>query len=98
MPGQKPEASLLRLYSTAENFTLQYLQHKRRDVEPKGLKWAKDNGYKQVHVAMLAQCEQPPAAKLPAFRAALIALETAFYVLRILLATLEATLLRRGAI
>lgn len=30
---------------------------------------------------MLAQCEQPPAAKLPAFRAALITLETAFYIL-----------------
>lgn len=54
MPGQKPKANILRLYSTADSFTLQYLQHKRRDVEPKGLKWAKDNGYKQVHVAMLA--------------------------------------------
>lgn len=69
MPEQKPKANLSRLYSTADSFTLQYLQHKRRDVEPKGLKWAKDNGYQQVHIAMLAQCEQPPAAKLPAFRA-----------------------------
>lgn len=86
MPGQKPEAKLLRLYSIADSFTLQYLQHKRRDVEPKGLKWAKDNGYKQVHIAMLAQCEQPPAAKLPACRAAMIALETAFYILCLLLA------------
>lgn len=47
---------------------------------------------------MLAQYEQPPAAKLSAFRAAMIALETAFYILRLLFATLEATLLRRGAI
>lgn len=57
------------------------LQHRGRHVEPRWVRLAKDQGYKQVHAALLAQCEQPPAAKIPVFRTALIALEAAFHVL-----------------
>lgn len=40
MPGQKPEAKLLRLYSTADSFTIGYLRrYSPERLDPQDLHW-----------------------------------------------------------
>jgi hypothetical protein len=57
------------------------LQHAGRSVEPSHIKRAKDDGYKQVHSALLAWCDQPTAVQVPVFRTALVAIEAAFHLI-----------------
>ncbi|KAL1586460.1 hypothetical protein WHR41_05357 [Cladosporium halotolerans] len=57
------------------------LQHEGRSVEPSHVKQAKDDGYKQVHSSLLAWCNPPTAAQVPAFRTAIIAIEAALHLI-----------------
>lgn len=57
------------------------VQHKNRIVEPLRVRDAKNQGYKQVHAALLCHCPQPGPAHVPAFRTALVAIEAAFHLL-----------------
>lgn len=56
-------------------------QHKRRKVEPKGLRDAKNAGYVQVHECLLAWCPKPAARHVPVYRTALVALEAAMHLI-----------------
>ncbi|KAH3913990.1 hypothetical protein HBH56_096970 [Parastagonospora nodorum] len=57
------------------------LQHKNRSVEPSRVRDAKNQGYKQIHAALLCHCPMPAPAHVPAFRTALVAIEAAFHLL-----------------
>lgn len=57
------------------------LQHKGRRVEPLRLSDAKRQGYKQIRCALLAQCDTPVPAHVPAFRTAVVAIEAAFHLI-----------------
>jgi hypothetical protein len=57
------------------------VQHKSRRVEPRWVRDAKNQGWKQVHAALLCHCPIPTPAHVPAFRTALVAIETAFHLL-----------------
>lgn len=56
-------------------------QHKRRQVEPKGLRDAKNAGYVQIHECLLAWCPKPAVRHVPVYRTALVALEAAMHLI-----------------
>jgi hypothetical protein len=57
------------------------VQHKSRRVEPSRVRDAKNQGYKQIHAALLCQCPIPAPAHVPTFRTALVAIEAAFHLI-----------------
>ncbi|KAH8722954.1 hypothetical protein GQ44DRAFT_711117 [Phaeosphaeriaceae sp. PMI808] len=57
------------------------VQHKNRRIEPSRVRDAKNQGYKQIHAALLCQCAIPAPVHVPTFRAALIAIEAAFHLI-----------------
>lgn len=57
------------------------MQHIRRDAELSLLKAAKDEGFKQIHIAVLAWCRQPAAIQISICRVVVMALEAAFHYL-----------------
>jgi len=56
-------------------------QHRRRLVEPQGLRDAKNDGYVQVHKSLLAWYPKPAAKDVPVFRTAIIAIEAALHLI-----------------
>lgn len=79
------KAELFKLYigsgtSTVNNgVRYRILQHHGRRVEPAHLANAKNDGYKQVHCALLATCDTPTPEQVPVHRSVIIALEAAFH-------------------
>jgi hypothetical protein len=57
------------------------LQHKRRLVEPEGLRIAKNAGFVQIHECLLAWCPKPAAKDVPVFRTAMVAMEAAMHLI-----------------
>ncbi|CAN9088483.1 unnamed protein product [Alternaria alternata] len=56
-------------------------QHKRRIVEPRGLREAKNAGYVQIHECLLAWCPKPAAKNVPVYRTAMVAIEAALHLI-----------------
>lgn len=54
-------------------------QHWDRKMEPRYLRQAKDDGYKQIHVGMLATCKVPTPGLVPTYRACMVAVEAALH-------------------
>lgn len=79
------KADLFKLYigsgtSTVNNgVRYRILQHQGRRVEPHHLAKAKDDGFEQVHCALLATCEVPTPALVPVHRSVIVALEAVFH-------------------